>query len=211
MIKFKLQNDKYEIEIPSLAFGTASFEKQDNDEEYFPFLDTYVKLGGNCIDTARTYCSWLEGGDGSSEKTIGRWLTARNNRKDVVIVTKGGHHAWVDGERVSRLTREELEKDLQASLDALQTDYIDIYLLHRDDESTPVEEIMPVLDDFVKSGKVHFIGASNWKTERIEKANDFAVKNGMEPFRISQIYYSLAHTSKEAIADSTIACMDTKS
>lgn len=211
MIKFALKNDKYEIEIPALAFGTASFEKQNNDEEYFPFLDAYVKLGGSCIDTARTYCSWLEDGEGSSEKTIGRWLKARNNREDVILVTKGGHHKWVDGEKVSRLTREELEKDLQESLDALQTDYIDVYLLHRDDESMPVDEIMPILNDFVKSGKVHFIGASNWKTERIEKANKFANENGLEPFRISQIYYSLAHTSKEAIGDPTIACMDTKS
>lgn len=212
MIKFKLENEKYCIEIPALTFGTASFEKQDNDGEYFPFLDTYLALGGTCIDTARTYCSWLENGEGSSEKTIGRWLEARQNRDKVIIVTKGGHHSWdSNGEIVSRLNREELEKDLAESLEALRTGYIDVYLLHRDDESVPVEEIMPVLNDFVKSGKVHFIGASNWKTERIEKANRYAVENGLEPFRISQIYYSLAHTSKEAIGDNTIACMDMKS
>ena len=210
MIKFKLKNDKYEIEIPALAFGTASFEKQNNDEEYFPFLDMYVNLGGNCIDTARSYCSWIENGESSAETTIGRWFKARNNREDIILVTKGGHDGWIEGERVPRLNREELEGDLNKSLEVLQTDYIDLYLLHRDDESTPVEEIMPILNDFVKSGKVHFIGASNWKTERIEKANEFAIKNGMEPFRVSQIYYSLAHTSKEAIGDPTIACMDTK-
>ena len=210
MITFKLENDRYSIEMPALTFGTASFEKQNNDHEYFPFLDTYVRLGGKCIDTARTYCSWLEEGEGSSEKTIGRWLCERNNRKDVILVTKGGHPRF-ETMKKSRLSREELESDLEASIKALQTDYVDIYLLHKDDESIPVEEIMPILNDFVKSGKVHFIGVSNWKTERIEKANKFAEENKMEPFRISQIYYSLAHTSKEAIGDETIACMDMKS
>lgn len=210
MIRFKLANEKYTLGVPALTFGTGNFEKQDNDEEYFPLLDEYVKLGGNCIDTARTYCSWLEDGEGSSEKTIGRWLKARNNRKNIILVTKGGHPRH-DSMDVSRLSRADLEEDLNKSLEALQTDYVDIYLLHRDDETIPVEEIMPVLNDFVKSGKVHFIGASNWKTERIEKANKFAIENGMEPFRISQIYYSLAHTSKEVIGDPTIACMDTKS
>lgn len=210
MIRFKLENERYTINIPSLTFGTASFEKQDNDGEYFQFLDRYVELGGNCIDTARAYCGWLEDGEGASENTIGRWLEARGNRKDVIIVTKGGHPRY-DDMKTSRLSRYELEEDLEKSLEALRTDYIDVYLLHRDDESIPVEEIMPVLDSFVRSGKVHFIGASNWKTERIEKANQYAESKGMEPFRISQIYYSLAHTSKEAIGDETIACMDMKS
>lgn len=210
MIHFALENNLYKIQMPALTFGTASFEKQDNDEEYFSFLDKYVELGGSCIDTARAYCGWLEDGEGSSEKAIGRWLKARNNRSDIILVTKGGHPAH-DNMRASRLSREELESDLLESLKALQTDYIDIYFLHRDDESIPVEEIMPILNDFVKSGKVHFLGASNWKTDRIEAANKFALENGMEPFRISQIYYSLAHTSKEAIGDPTIACMDMKS
>ena len=210
MIHFTLQNEKHKIEMRALTFGTAAFERQDNDEEYFSFLDAYVRYGGKCIDTARVYCSWLENGEGASEKTIGRWIKARNNRSDIIVVTKGGHPKF-ETMNVSRLSKEELESDLRESLAALPTDSIDIFLLNRADESITVEEIMPVLDDFVKSGKVHFIGASNWRTERIEKANEFALANGMEPFRISQLYYSLAHTSKEAIGDDTIACMDMKS
>lgn len=207
---FELKNDLYTVKVPVLTFGTASFEKQDNDEEYFSFLDKYVEYGGTCIDSARTYCSWVEGGEGSSEKAIGRWLKARNNRKDMVIVTKGGHPRH-ETMKVSRLSRKDLEYDLVESLKALQTDHIDIYFLHRDDPKIPVEDIMPVLNDFVKAGKVHFLGASNWQTDRIEEANRYAEANGLEPFRISQIYYSLAHTSKEAIGDETIACMDMKS
>ena len=64
---------------------------------------------------------------------------------------------------------------------------MDIYSLHRDDPNIPVEEIMPVLNDFYESGKIHFIGVSNWTTQRIEEANKFAEENGMEPIRISQI------------------------
>ncbi len=69
---------------------------------------------------------------------------------------------------------------------------------------------MPVLDGFVKSGKVRFLGASNWKTERIEAANRYAAANGLEPFRISQIYYSLAHASRDTFGDDTIVVMDLK-
>lgn len=210
MRHFELKNKYGTAQIPVLTFGTASFEKQDNDGEYFTFLDKYAQLGGNCIDTARTYCSWVEGGEGASEKTIGRWMQARKNRSEMVIVTKGGHPRH-ETMKISRLSKGDLESDLGESLEALQTDHVDVFFLHRDDESIPVEEIMPVLNEFVESGKVRFLGASNWKTDRIEAANIYAEKNGLEPFRISQIYYSLAHTSKEAIGDDTIACMDMKS
>ncbi|NLZ46443.1 MAG: aldo/keto reductase [Clostridiales bacterium] len=210
MIHFKLQSDAYSINVPLLTFGTASFERHDNDSEYFSFLDKYLELGGSCIDSARCYCSWLEDGESSSEGAIGRWISSRGNRDKIILSTKGGHpnHDTMD---VSRLSRDELEYDLNQSLKALQTDYIDIYFLHRDDEAIPVEEIMPILNDFVKSGKVHFIGASNWTTERIEKANKFAKENGMEPFRVSQIYYSLAHSTKEDLGDPTTESMDSKS
>lgn len=210
MIYFKLENDDYIIQMPVLTFGTASFEKHNNDQEYFSYLDKYLELGGSCIDTARTYCSWLEDGDSASEKTIGRWIAARGNRDKIILSTKGGHP---DNETmdISRLSREELEYDLSESLKALQTNYIDIYLLHRDDETIPVEEIMPILNDFVKSGRVHFLGVSNWTTDRIEKANKFAKNNDMEPLRISQIYYSLAHSSKDDLGDSTTESMDSKS
>ena len=110
----------------------------------------------------------------------------------------------------SRLSMEELTKDLEASLRVLGVDYVDIYFLHRDDPKIPVDEIMPVLNDFYESGKIHFIGVSNWTTQRIEEANKFAEENGMEPIRISQINYSLAHSSVETFGDNTLVCMDTK-
>ncbi|MBO5559825.1 aldo/keto reductase [Ruminococcus sp.] len=208
MLSYTLKNDKYEIKVPSLTYGTANFDRFANEDIYFSILDKYIELGGNCIDTARVYCEWVEDGADVSEKVIGNWLEARNNRDKVIISTKGGHHDRETGE--SRLDRASLEYDLAKSLECLKTDYVDIYFLHRDDTHLPVEEIMPILDDFYRQGRVHFIGVSNWTTARIEKANRFAAENGLEPIRISQINYSLAHASSGILGDPTLVCMDTK-
>ncbi len=209
MISYTLKNDKYEIKLPSLTFGTSDFMRHDNDEVYFELLDTYCSCGGWFIDTARVYCDWLENGHNSSEGVIGRWIKARNNRDKIVLATKGGHPAMGHMDK-NRLSREDLEKDINDSLECLGTDYVDIFFLHRDDTKVPVEEIMPVLNDIYQSGKAHFIGVSNWSCQRIQAANDFAAKNGMEPIRISQIYYSLAHASSSILGDPTLVCMDTR-
>ena len=209
MIEYTLKNDKYEIRLPALTFGTGDFKRHDNDEAYFELLDKYIELGGWCVDTARVYCDWLEDGHNSSEGVIGRWMKARNNRDKIVLATKGGHPAMGHMDE-NRLSREDLEKDINDSLEVLGTDHVDIFFLHRDDVHVPVDEIMPVLNDIYESGKAHFIGVSNWSCERIQAANDFAKKNGLEPIRISQIYYSLAHASSSILGDPTLVCMDTK-
>ena len=208
MIKYELKNKNHSILIPSLTFGTASFERIENEDTYIKFLDKYIELGGNCIDTARVYCSWLENGENASETVIGNWIEKRNNRKEIIISTKGGH-PHLDDMNISRLSAADLKYDLQRSLECLKTDYIDIYFLHRDDENIPVEEIMPILNEFVENKKVNFIGASNWTTKRIQEANEYAEKHNLEPFRISQINYSLAHSSVDTFGDPTLVCMDT--
>ncbi len=207
MFTFEMKNSRYKLELPCLTFGTANFERQDNDDTYFALLDKYMELGGTCIDTARVYCDWIEGGENASEAVIGRWLKARGNRDKVIIATKGGHPA--QGQmNVSRLDSASLRYDLMKSLEYLQTDYVDIYFLHRDDERVPVGEIMETLNDFIESGKVHFLGASNWTTARIEQANAYAATHGLEPFRVSQIHYSLAHCSTDTFGDPTLVCMN---
>lgn len=207
MLNFKLKNDKYEIRLPALSFGTASFERHDSDDIYHELLDSYYECGGRCIDTARVYCEWLEDGKDSSESCVGRWISDRNVRSEIILCTKGGHPDMSDM-NVSRLSHDEICRDLSRSLEVLKTDYIDIYFLHRDDERIPVSEIMPTLNELYQSGKVRFLGASNWTAARIEAANDFAIKNGMEPFRISQINYSLAHCSTDTFGDPTVVCMN---
>ena len=209
MISCVLKNSKSEIVIPALTYGTANFDRHDNDEDYFELLDKYIELGGWCIDTARSYCNWVEGGRNASETVIGRWLASRGCREKVVLVTKGGHPTYDDWEQ-HRLDRASLESDLSESLSFLKTDYVDIYFLHRDCTDVPVEEIMPILNDFYEQGKIRFIGVSNWTTARIEEANEFALATGMEPIRISQINYSLAHASSDILGDDTLVCMDTR-
>jgi aryl-alcohol dehydrogenase-like predicted oxidoreductase len=207
MLEYENKNENYSLKLPALSFGTASFERKDTDDIYFELLDAYYADGGRCLDTARVYCSWLEGGEDSSEEVIGRWLKSRNCREEMIVCTKGGHPANGSMD-ISRLSREELEYDLSRSLETLGTDYIDVYFLHRDDEKIPVSEIMPILNDFVRSGKVHFLGASNWTAARIEAANKYAEKHGLEPFRVSQINYSLAHCSTDTFGDPTVVCMN---
>ena len=209
MLNHEIKNDRYSVLLPALTFGGAGFENNENDELYFSFLDRYMELGGHCIDTARVYCSWLEGGEGASESVIGRWMQARGNRDKVLLCTKGGHPEFETMD-TGRLSAAEIESDLNESLKALQTDYIDIYFLHRDDVSVPVGEIMEILNRFYEDGRIHFIGVSNWTTKRIAAANRYAREHGLEPIRVSQISYSLAHASAETIGDHTVVCMDTK-
>lgn len=206
---FEISNDKHSIKLPSLTFGAGSFDKQENDKIYFEYLDKYVEVGGNCIDTARYYCSWIQNGDGASENTIGRWMKQRNNRSQIIVSSKGGHQD-VTSLNKSRITAIDLNFDIDESLKALQTDYIDIYFLHKDDENTPVSVIMPILNAFITDGKARFLGASNWTAKRIEEANKFAVENGLQPFSISQISYSLANTTKTTYGDNSLVCMDTR-
>lgn len=208
MLSRMIKNDRYEIKLPSLTYGTATFDRHDNDEQYFSFLDKYVELGGWCIDTARVYCDWVEGGSDASEMAVGRWLESRGCRDKMVIATKGGHPDLETGE--PRLDKASLEHDLAKSLECLKTDYVDIYFPHRDCTDIPVEEIMPVLDGFYRDGRIHFIGVSNWTSARIEEANRFAKANGLEPIRVSQINYSLAHASSDILGDDTLVCMDLK-
>lgn len=208
---FELNDGKTTINMPSLTFGTASFEKPSLREEYIQLLDRYCELGGTCIDTARVYCAWLDNADGLSESVIGDWLQSKGAdfRHKLTLVTKGAHPSFSDMSK-SRLKEEDIRFDIEQSLKALKTDYCDLYLLHRDDPAISVSEIMPIMDKLVKEGKTRMIGASNWTVSRIAMANRFAEENGLTPFSISQINYSLAHVSRQSIGDLTQICMDTE-
>ncbi len=154
-------------------------------------LDAFVELGGNFLDTARVYAAWLPGQGGVSERTIGAWLRDRNVRDRMIVATKGAHPD-LDAMQVDRMTPEEIASDLAQSLEALQTDRVDLYWLHRDAESVPVGEIMDALNDHVRAGRIRALGASNWTVDRIEAANGYARAHGLVGFSASQIAYSLA-------------------
>lgn len=186
--------------LSALALGTAPFGTGIPKEKAFSILDAYVGNGGNLLDTAAVY------GMGLSEQTIGEWIKDRGTRSKVTIATKGGHPSTPDWTR--RITEKDIRSDIEDSLRYLQTDSIDIYFLHRDDEDKPVEYIMPILDRLVREGKTRFLGASNWTVERINEANTFARNNEMAEFSVSQIFWNGAVINKDGVYDQTLVAMD---
>ncbi|WP_409346262.1 aldo/keto reductase [Paenibacillus sp. MBLB4367] len=168
-------------QVTQLIMGTDYF-KPDIQEKVNELLDSYVGIGGNTLDTGHLY------GGGRSERSIGNWMAARGNREDIVILTKGAHHDS-NGPRVNKAC---IEQDLTESLERLQTDYIDLYALHRDDPSVPVGPIMEALNAHIDAGRIRAIGGSNWTHERLQEANDYAASHGLVGFSFSSPNLSLA-------------------
>src|SRR6185436_850343 len=156
-------------------------------EQSFALLDQVYELGCNTIDTAHVYSG------GNSERVIGQWMEARGLREKIVIITKGAAHS----EDRRRMTSFDVASDLHDSLARLRTDYIDLYLLHRDDPDTRVEPIIDTLNEHQQAGRIHAFGVSNWSHQRIDSANAYAETNGLKPFVASSPQYSLAESFDE--------------
>lgn len=206
-IRINNRGNNETIGISPVVLGGAAFNSYDRAEEYYRWIDYYLGKGGNCIDTARVYCSWLPGGDGISETIIGDYMLLRGNRSRIRISTKGGHPSLTDMSK-SRLNRKDLEHDLDMSLKALKTDHVDLYFLHRDHPSVDLHELMYILDGFVRQGKVLALGASNFTVKRIVEANSVAEEEGFAKFEVSQIGWSLAETTPEKYGDPTLVFMN---
>ena len=141
-------------------------------------FDDFVERGGTTFDTAYIY------GGGRGEKLLGQWMKSRGNRDEVVVIGKGAHTPHCDPESITR--------QLQESLERLQTDHVDLYLMHRDNEEIPVSEFVDVLDEHFKAGRIKAFGGSNWSTERFDEANAYAEANGKQPFTLLSNHLSLA-------------------
>jgi aryl-alcohol dehydrogenase-like predicted oxidoreductase len=159
------------------------------------------------VDTARVYADWVPGGHGASELTIGAWLKDRKLRDRVIISSKGAHPD-LKTMHIPRMAPADVRFDLEESLRALGTDCIDLYFLHRDDPSRPVEEILAMLESFRKEGKIRHYGCSNWKLDRIREADRAAAGLGCGGFICNQIRWGLADLNTQAIPDKTIVVMD---
>ena len=154
----------------------------DNQDVTNALLDAFVAAGGTCLDTAHIY------GGGKSERAVGNWLNRGNNREKMVVLDKGAHHDS-SGPRVNP---EAILADLTESLNRLQIETIDLYLLHRDDPNVPVGPIVECLNEQYRFGKIRAFGGSNWTTERIQEANNYAGMYGLKPFVASSPHLSLA-------------------
>jgi aryl-alcohol dehydrogenase-like predicted oxidoreductase len=177
--------------ISRIALGTAGYSP-DRYNRAAELLDAFVEAGGTCADTAHVY------GNGASERALGKWLAERGNRDQIVVLGKGCHPIGKSGPRVGP---EFIHADLADSLERLQIDYIDLYLLHRDDERVPVGSIVDALNQEHAAGRIHAFGGSNWRTERIAEANSYAAEHGLIGFAASSTNLSLARPKEPMWAD----------
>jgi predicted dehydrogenase/aryl-alcohol dehydrogenase-like predicted oxidoreductase len=141
-------------------------------------FDDFFEQGGTCFDTAYIYAS------GACEKMLGHWVKNRGIREQVVLLDKGAHTPHCNPQALS--------KQLEESLTRLQTDYVDIYMLHRDNPDIPVGEFITVLNEHKLAGRMRIFGASNWSIERVEEANRWAAEHGMSGFSVMSNNFSLA-------------------
>ncbi len=195
------------LDVSSLCLGTGEFGSKVDRQASFQLLDAFVEAGGNFIDTANVYGDWVAGTKSNSEKTIGAWLTARGNRSQMVVATKGAH-PLLSSMQVPRCSPEEISHDIEQSLGHLQTDVIDLYWLHRDDPTRPTGEIIETLAAQVKAGKIRYFGCSNWRVERIEAANAYAAAHQLPGFVGDQMLWNAAKLDVSALPDKTMVAME---
>jgi aryl-alcohol dehydrogenase-like predicted oxidoreductase len=161
-----------------------------NEEESLPFLREALDLGINFFDTANVYSS------GASEEVLGRFLKANTRREAVVIATKV-NGVMRDEPNGRGLSRKAIFYEIDESLRRLQTDYVDLYQIHRWDYETPIEETLEALHDLVKSGKVRYIGASTMFAWQFTKALYLADLHGWTRFVTMQNHYNLLYREEE--------------
>lgn len=195
------------LKVSRVCLGTMHYGLDAMPEDAaFRQMDNYLQAGGNFIDTAQVYNNWVPGETSRSEKIIGRYLRRSGARGRVVLCSKGGHPPIGQMDR-SRLDPDSLREDLSSSLDNLKTDRIDLYLLHRDDPSVPVGEILGFLEERKDQGLIASYGFSNWTLPRAEAARDYARRNGLHGFSVNQILWSLARINEDRLEDKTLVCM----
>lgn len=200
----KIRLDHTTLDVSELCLGTNMFGTAMPANDAEAMLNAFAALGGNFIDTAHSYGDWIPTAPrAASEHVIGAWLhnlPAQNKkRSDFVLATKGCEFDYRAGDFALRVTPELLEQDLLGSLAALQTDYIDLYWLHRDDASKPVQPIVDALIGHQKAGRIRYFGCSNWSPARIQEAQDYARSLGHDGFVACQPLWGLAVPDRDAM------------
>jgi aryl-alcohol dehydrogenase (NADP+) len=182
------------IAITPLILGGNVFGWTLDQAASFAVLDAFVDAGGDAIDTADVYSTWFPGNaGGESEAIIGKWLKVSGKRDRVVIATKVGGLPARFG-----IARETIIAACDDSLKRLQTETIDLYQLHRDDETTPPEEFLGALDALVQAGKVRATGVSNFKSARLDAALKASAALGLTRLATVQPEYNLMNCRIEA-------------
>ncbi len=181
------------LKVSSLCLGTMQWGWTADEKISFALMDAFVESGGNFLDTADFYSRWLPGHTGGeSEEIIGRWLKERHNRNKIILATKVRHPMGPDPNDQG-LSRKHILEAIDASLQRLNTDYIDLSLMHAFDAETPIDETLRALDDMQRAGKVRYVGASNYPAWRLIEALWSADVHGKVRFDLLEPHYNLVN------------------
>ncbi|WP_114945128.1 aldo/keto reductase [Microvirga calopogonii] len=179
-----------DLMVSPLCLGGNVFGWTADEATSFKVLDAYVNAGLNFIDTADVYSTWVPGHTGGeSETIIGKWMKIRGNRDKLVIATKVGSEMAPDRKGLSK---DYIRSAVEASLQRLQTDHIDLYQSHRDDLDTPQQETLEAYAELIQAGKVRAIGASNFTAARLKEALDISGELGLPRYESLQPKYNLS-------------------
>ncbi len=177
------------MRVSDLCLGAMTFGRETSESDSHTILDRFIAAGGNFIDTADVYSR------GISEEIVGLWL--KNQNRDNLVVATKVRFPMGEGPNEVGLSRKHIVAGIEASLRRLQTDYIDLYQVHAWDAITPLEETLSTLDVLVRTGKVRYVGVSNYTGWQLQKAIDMCRRMGWEPFTCLQPQYNLLCRSTE--------------
>lgn len=184
----KRQLGNSDLHVSPITFGGNVLGWTIDEQQSFKVLDTFVEAGFNFIDTADVYSRWAPNHvGGESETILGNWVKARNNRDKVIVATKVGS----DMGEGKTLQKAYILRRVEDSLSRLQTDYIDLYQTHFDDETTPVEETLEAYSELVNAGKVRWVGASNMSAARLTESLQASNVYGFTKYQSYQPEYNL--------------------
>lgn len=190
--------------VSAMSLGCLGFGNKNDEKSSYELLDYYVERGGSFLDTANNYSFWIDGfKGGESEELLGKWMNERKNRHEMFVATKVGafptdRDKLVSGslsadewrKHTEGLSRKAIFKAVDDSLRRLQTDYIDLYYAHIDHRDDALEETMEAFNDLVKAGKVKHLGCSNYRTWRLERANNISKQNNWSAYSCIQLLYT---------------------
>ena len=183
-----------DLKTPPIIFGGNVFGWTLDEKESFKMLDELLEKGYTCIDTADVYSRWADDNEGGeSEKIIGKWMKDRGVRDKITLATKVGSDM---GQGNKDISENYILNAAQESLKRLQTDYIDLYYTHWDDDRTPVEETLGAYQKLIKNGDVKYIGASNLSPARLRDSLNASKEKALPKYQVFQQEYSLMNRDK---------------
>ena len=207
MRTFNLANINKPVSVVGL--GTMIFAPHKKDLA-FELLDLFIDQGGTLVDTAEIYGDPEE--YGYSEKTIGMWLDNRKNREDIVLMSKGcipGTCKPIHPDGLE-ITPRHIHDAISGSLERLQTDYLDLWMFHRDAPEKPVGNLVEAVNAEIEDGRIKAWGGSNWTVARIKEANDYAERHGLAGMSASSPHFSLALANESYWPNTVVTSLSDK-